>query len=213
MNIVSVNLGNPKIIKWKNREGETGIFKFPVDKPIFLGKEGVGSDSVMNREAHGGVDKACYLFSENNYSFWKNLYPELDWQWGMFGENLTVSNLDESIIRIGDIFKIEDAIVQVSQPRQPCWKMEYRFNSDIVSRQFIEHKKCGAYVRVLTEGFVKKGSTMELLGSNKNSLTIQEVFSLLYMAKGGEKYLEKAVQDINLAERCRNDLLKKRDKS
>lgn len=209
MKIISVNLGSPRTIKWKNREGETGIFKFPVDEPIFLGKEGVKSDSVINREAHGGKDKACYLFSDYNFTYWKNLYPDLDWNWGMFGENLTVSNLDESVIKIGDVFKIGKVVIQVSQPRLPCWKQEYRFNSDMLTKQFIEHQKCGAYVRVLTEGFVKKGDTMELTESNKNSLTIQEVFGLLYMAKDGEKYLDKALQDSNLAESCRIDLMKK----
>lgn len=209
MNIISVNIGSPRAIKWKIREGETGIFKFPVDEPIFLGKEGVRSDSVMNREAHGGIDKACYLFSENNYAFWKELYPALDWQWGMFGENITVSDFDESSVRIGDIFTIGDVVIQVSQPRKPCWKQDYRFNSDLFSKQFIEQQKCGFYVRVLTEGFVKKGDEIELIETHKNSLTIQEVFGLLYLEKEGEAYIDKALQDPNIAASCLNDLMKK----
>ena len=213
MRIISLNLGIPRTIAWKNRTGETGIFKYSVETPIFLRKEGVSGDSVLNRVAHGGVDKACYLFGENNYPFWRNLYPDLEFSWGMFGENITVTDLDESVIRIGDIIKIGDVTIQVSQPRQPCWKQDFRFNSELFSPQFIEQKKCGFYVRILQEGYVSNEYQLELIETNPESLTVQEVFGLLYPDKEKEMLIERALSDKNLAESCKKDIIKKLKKN
>jgi MOSC domain-containing protein YiiM len=163
----------------------------------------------MNREAHGGIDKACYIFSENEYSYWKNIYPEIELNWGFFGENITISNFEESKLKIGDIFQIGEVKIQISQPRQPCWKQDYRFNSEMFSKRFIAHQKCGAYVRIIKEGFVSKNQKLILKETHKNSLSILQVFGLLYMAKDGEGYIEHALNDANLAESCRIELMKK----
>src|SRR5665811_846906 len=127
MKIISTNIGEARTINWKNREVKTGIFKFPVNEPIFLGKENVENDNVIDRRYHGGIDKACYLYSAEHYNYWQKKYPKLEMPWGMFGENLTVEGLHEATINIGDIFKIGETVVQATQPRQPCFKLEFRF--------------------------------------------------------------------------------------
>jgi MOSC domain-containing protein YiiM len=152
MHVVSTNVGDAVTITFNGKEVHTGIFKHPVSGPIRLGKEDVEGDSVIDRRHHGGLDKACYLYSADHYPFWRGLYPHLDWQWGMFGENLTVAGLDESELRIGDTFRIGTAIVQVSQPRQPCFKHGVRFGDPDAVKKFIEAEKPGVYVRVLEEG-------------------------------------------------------------
>ena len=149
MKIISTNIGESRIIQWQGKEVETGIFKYPVNQPIFLGTDDVENDYVIDRRYHGGVDKACYLYSSDHYGYWQNLYPELEMPWGIFGENLTVEGLSEAQINIGDIFKIGDAVVQATQPRQPCFKLEFRFNSGEIVRQFVESGFSGVYVRVL----------------------------------------------------------------
>jgi MOSC domain-containing protein YiiM len=106
MKIVSTNIGESCVIQYKGVEVKTGIFKFPVDQPIFLGTEDVENDNVIDRRFHGGADKACYLYSVSHYNYWQKLYPELEMPWGIFGENLTVEGLNEAQINIGDIFKI-----------------------------------------------------------------------------------------------------------
>jgi len=103
MRIVSTNIAEPKTIVWKGKEVTTGLFKYPVEAGILLGKEDVDNDHVIDRRYHGGADKACYLYSADHYSYWQNLYPELEMPWGMFGENLTVENLHEAEINIGNI--------------------------------------------------------------------------------------------------------------
>ncbi len=207
MYIVSTNIGNPTTIQWKGKEQITGIYKRPVNEPIYLENNDVLKDSVIDRKYHGGNDKACYAFSEKHYSYWKKLYPDLDWSWGMFGENLSISKLDESEIFIGDIFKIGEAVVQVSQPRQPCFKLGIRFGSQQMVKQFVEFGYSGVYFRVLTKGFVKTGDKVELVDKNIDSLSVKEVFRLIYQNNQNNKdQVIKALKLETLAESCKNDL-------
>jgi len=186
----------------------TGIFKFPVEKPIFLETEDVVNDHVVDRKYHGGADKACYLYSADHYGYWQKLYPELEMTWGIFGENLTVEGLHEANVNIGDIFEIGDAVVQATQPRQPCFKLEFRFNDNRIVKQFIDSGFAGVYVRVLKTGKVQTGDTMKLT-ERKHSLSIQKVYQLLYASDFQKEAVEQAINDANLAESCRRDLLKR----
>ncbi|MFI1772285.1 MOSC domain-containing protein [Thalassobellus citreus] len=180
MKITSTNIAKPTTIIWNGKEVTTGIYKTPTSNPIFLGKSDVKNDEVTDRKHHGGEFKACYLFSENQYNYWKNLYPNLDWNWGMFGENLTVDGLDETKLYIGDIYKVGDALVQITQPREPCFKFGVKFGNQNVLKQFIDHSFSGTYVRVLEEGFVKTGDTFKLIEQAKNSITTYQFFNLLF---------------------------------
>ncbi|MCK0158374.1 MOSC domain-containing protein [Cellulophaga sp. F20128] len=194
MKIISTNIGKSTTIIWNGKEEQTGIYKYATTAALHLRNEGVQNDTISNKKVHGGFDKACYLFSSNHYQYWKELYPDLPWQWGMFGENLTVENLDEATLRIGDIYKIGTALVEVSQPREPCYKLGIRFGTQKILKQFIAHNHPGAYVRVLKEGMVAKGDSCTLITQSKNTLTIQEFYKLLF-AK--EKNLEMVTLAIN----------------
>jgi len=208
MKIISTNIGEPRIVNWNGKEVKTGIFKYPVDYPIFLGLEDVENDHVIDRRYHGGFDKACYLYSSDHYGYWQKLYPELEMPYGIFGENLTVEGLYESQINIGDIFKIGKAVVQATQPRQPCFKMEFRFNNNQIVQQFINSGFSGIYVRVLEKGNVRTGDSMELIES-KDSLSIQKIYELLYTSEFQKEAVEQAVNDPFIAASCRRDLLKR----
>lgn len=208
MKIISANIGDPKIVNWNGKEVKTGIFKFPVDHPIFLGAEDVENDHVIDRRYHGGVDKACYLYSADHYSYWKNLYPDLEMPFGIFGENLTVEGLHEAQVNVGDIFSVGGAVIQATQPRQPCFKLEFRFNNPNIVQQFIDSGFAGIYVRVLQNGYVKTGDSMELI-ERKNSLSIQKVYELLYTSEFQKEDADIAVNDPFIAASCKKDLLKR----
>ncbi len=139
MKVISTNIGKPTTIHWNGKEEQTGIFKYPTNEALYLGKTDVTKDTVIDRKHHAGINKACYLFSLDHYPYWKKMYPKLKWDWGMFGENLTIEGLNEAEIRIGDIFKIGNALIQVSQPREPCYKLGVRFGTQEILRQFIDH--------------------------------------------------------------------------
>ncbi|MDO9040215.1 MAG: MOSC domain-containing protein [Bacteroidota bacterium] len=186
----------------------TGIYKYAVDTPIFLNSEDVDNDHVLDRRYHGGVDKACYLYSADHYPFWKDKFPELKWEWGMFGENLTVSGLNESDVRIGDRFQIGGAIVQVSQPRQPCFKLGVRFGDQKVVDDFWNLPFPGVYVRVLQPGNVAKGDRFTLLESNLDSLSVSQVFSIFRSNRTDINLIKKAIDEPFLAESCRKDIQK-----
>lgn len=209
MNIVSTNIGKPQSIEWNGKEVFTGMYKYPVPGPVFLEKENVDDDSVMDRKHHGGNDKACYLYSADHYTYWKELYPGLEMPWGMFGENLTVEGLHENTIYIGDVFQAGEATVQVTQPRQPCYKLGIRFGDSSVINQFVESGYPGVYVRILNTGFVKSGDQFTCI-EKKNSVTVQVVFKLLYASEFNKDELSMAIENPFLASSCRKDLLKRR---
>ena len=201
MKILSVNIGAERTIQWKKETYTTGIFKEPVEGSIFLDNRGVSGDHINNLKVHGGIDKACYAYGENYYDYWKGLYPNLQWTYGMFGENLTVSDVDETEILIGDIYKIGDAIVQVSQPRQPCNKFAAKFGSTELIRQFIDYEHPGIYFRVIQSGNVQPGDELMLDLRNNEALSLQQIFQLLYAKKEkvNAELAEQAIFDPNLA--------------
>ncbi|SDI01575.1 MOSC domain-containing protein [Winogradskyella thalassocola] len=201
MKIISTNIAQPTTFVWNGEEITTGIYKIPTEHPIYLGQSDVKGDEVSDRKVHGGEFKACYLFSTNQYPYWQDLYPNLDWTYGMLGENLTVENLDEKQLFIGDIYKLGNALVQITQPREPCFKFAHKFGSDTVLQQFITHGYSGTYVKVLKEGEVKIGDTFELLERGKDSISIFQLFELLYAEN-------KNIAHINLL--LDNDALPKR---
>ncbi len=206
MQIISTNIAKPTTIEWRGQEVQTGIYKYAIETPIFLGKEDVENDHVLDRRYHGGVDKACYLYSADHYPFWKLKYPELKWEWGMFGENLTVSGLDESEIHIGDRFQIGEALVQVSQPRQPCFKLGLRFGDQNMVDDFWSAPYPGVYVRVLQPGNIAKGDQFTLLERNPDSLSVSQVFSVFRRNIGNIELISKAIDEPFLAESCRKDI-------
>ncbi|MDT7827857.1 MOSC domain-containing protein [Pricia sp. S334] len=189
MRIVSTNIGKPTTFYWNGEEEQTGIYKYPVSESLHLGKTDVEKDHVMDRKHHAGVNKACFLFAANEYPFWRKAYPELDWDWGMFGENLTVEGLDESLVRIGDIYKIGSATIQVSQPREPCYKLGVRFNDQNILNEYVERNRPGTYVRVLEEGAIKKDDFVKLVERSENALTIAQFFQLIYAKKKSPEIL------------------------
>lgn len=206
MKITSTNIAKPTTIIWNGKEVITGIYKMPTTQPIYLGKQDVKNDEVTDRKHHGGEFKACYLFSENHYKYWKNLYPHLDWGWGMFGENITVNGLDETQINIGDIYKVGEALIEITQPREPCFKFGIKFGSQLALKQFIEHGFSGTYIRILEEGFVKIGDTFQLVKKAKNSITTHQFFDLLFSKEKNQEYIKLAIKLNALPQKKRDKL-------
>tara|TARA_R110002050_G_scaffold185051_1_gene318936 strand:+ start:10024 stop:10662 length:639 start_codon:yes stop_codon:yes gene_type:complete len=208
MKIISTNIGKVTSFLWNGREEQTGIFKYPTNDPLFLGKTDVLKDTVIDREHHAGINKACYLFSSAHYPFWKTRYPVLNWDWGMFGENLTVEGMDESQMRIGDIYSIGSALVQVSQPREPCYKLGVRFNDPKILKQFVDFGYSGTYVRILQEGPVKKEDPLILVERSENTLTVKECFQIILSKEKDPIILQKAINNPALP-KYKRDRLKK----
>jgi MOSC domain-containing protein YiiM len=184
MRIISTNIGERKEINWKGKLVETGIFKYSVDTPIFLDKEDVKGDVICNREHHGGIEQAVYGYSLKHYDYFKEIYSDLDFETGIFGENLTIDDLDETNIHQGDVFKVGGAILEVTKARNPCMKLGVRFNDMKIVKQFWNTTFCGVYFKVLQTGFVKVGDVFEQIKSCPENATIAELYVAKRVAKG-----------------------------
>lgn len=157
MKIIATNIGERKEVAWKGKKIVTGMYKYPVDRPVFIDTENVKDDAICDTKNHGGIVQAVYAYSYSHYEYWKNLYPDLDWHYGMFGENLTVDEMDETAVFVGDTFKVGEVILEATVQRSPCMKLGVRFNDMNVVKQFWNTTFCGVYFKVLQTGFVKVG--------------------------------------------------------
>lgn len=184
--IVSIQVGQPTRYEYdgardgKSQAWTTAFFKTPVTGPVHVGELGLTGDQQADRENHGGLDKAVLAYSADHYPGWRvHLnFPEMPY--GGFGENLTVAGIDETGVCIGDRWKAGNVLLEVSQPRQPCWKMGRRWKMPTLPKQVIQNGKSGWYLRVLTEGDLAAGSTMELISRPHPTWTIARASRLLY---------------------------------
>lgn len=177
MKVLSLNIAERKVVEWRGRNYETGIFKTQVKGPIFLDLEDVENDAVVDRKHHGGIDQAVYAYGYNHYEFWRSCYPDLNLNYGFMGENITVSKLDESKINVGDLYRLGNTIIKVTKPRQPCFKLGIRFNDQRVVEQFWNTTKCGVYFRILKTGYIAEDDEFILIEKSVNSPSIADVFS------------------------------------
>ena len=171
MIIESLNIGLPKQERFYGRELLTGICKVPVSGPLLLKRLGFEGDGVGDLNHHGGPDKAVCVYSTDHYPYWQETMG-MKLPVAAFGENLSVANLREEDICIGDIFELGTALVQVSQPRQPCKTLAARYGRDDMIRLVVDSGYTGFYLRVLGEGQVEKGNMLILREGNPLRISI-----------------------------------------
>ncbi len=208
MKIVSTNLSNPVTIHWKGQDRTTGIFKNPNPEGIYLTAEGVRGDTIGNPKVHGGALKAAYLYAEDQYPYWKAQYPGLPWNYGMFGENLTVKGLNEKNLRIGAIYSMGETRVRITTPREPCFKLGIRFEDQDIIQKFVDYGYPGTYTSVLESGWVRPGDTMELLEDNPSQISIADFFRLWYAKQKDSNSIEQVLQNEWLPRDKRRQLLR-----
>ena len=184
MKIISTNIGDRKEITYKNKKVTTGIFKYPVEEPIFLDIEEVKGDEISDRKHHGGINQAVYGYSQKHYEYWKLKYLELEWNFGMFGENLTIDELDETKIHVGDTYKVGEAIIEATLQRNPCYKLGVRFNDMKIVKQFWSTTMCGVYFKVIQPGLVNVGDELKQTKSSKTNPTIADLYKQQKEIKG-----------------------------
>ena len=154
----------------------TGMYKQLVSSPLELGPEGFSGDQQADRRVHGGPEKAVHLYPARHYAKLAERFPEAAAQLviGSLGENISTAELDENDVRIGDIWRLGSARLQVCQPRSPCWKIDERFSSEGMAAFIADHRLTGWYWRVLTPGHVAPGDTLELTQTAHGALTLAE---------------------------------------
>ena len=194
MSILSVNVSLPKVVEYRGGRVETGIFKDPVAGPLMMRELNLVGDRQADLSVHGGRDKAVYVYSSDYYEYWKQELRRDDLRYGNFGENLTVEGLTDEVVRIGDVFRVGDATVQVTQPRLPCYKLAIKMEDPAFPKLFLASRRTGFYLRVLAEGEIGAGDEFELVERESEPLTVHEVVELLFFDRGNLDRAEAALR-------------------
>ncbi|RPI50848.1 MAG: MOSC domain-containing protein [Acidobacteria bacterium] len=181
--IISLNVGRPKhmhdVEPWTS-----GIHKAPVSGPVRLALENLEGDGQADLMVHGGPDKAICVYSADHYPLWREELGVAECGPGWFGENFSVTGQTESTVAIGDTYRVGTAVVQVSQPRAPCWKLGRRWNRLDMPKIVVGSGRTGWYLRVLETGTVECGETLTLLDRPYPQWTIAIVNDVAYSRRG-----------------------------
>ena len=186
MRLLSISVGTPEEVAYIDRKGRertttTGIFKTPVEGRVMLRRTNLDGDRQADLEAHGGVDKAVYVYSRENYDFWASELGRDDFvDAGQFGENVTVEGMSDEDVRIGDRFQVGSALVEVTQPRVPCFKLDILMGVEGFQKLFAAACRTGFYLRVLEEGEVGPGDVIERVGEGAVRMSVRDMMHLLY---------------------------------
>ncbi len=171
--VVSIQVGKPSELRSGDESVLSGINKQQVDGPVMVRTTNIDGDGQADLTVHGGVDKAVYCYPSEHYALWQaELGKEL--VYGNFGENLTVSGLLEADLHIGAILAVGDALLQVSQPRFPCFKLGMKMESKRFVLSFQRSGRSGFYCRVLQEGLIEAGQTIEIVDGSYAEQTIAQ---------------------------------------
>ncbi|QIN82904.1 MOSC domain-containing protein [Rubrobacter tropicus] len=179
MRLLSVNVGLEEPIEGAKSSGKTGIFKRPTHGPVRVTKDGLAGDEISDKENHGGVDQAVYLFGSPDYEWWseelgRELAP------GTFGENLTVSGLESAGAYIGDRFSIGSAVLEVTAPRIPCVTLAVRMGDPAFLKRFRRAERPGLYCRVIRPGEVAAGDPVESGAYSGERVPAIELFRVFF---------------------------------
>jgi len=185
----SVNVGKPRSVEWRGRVVTSAIWKDPVDGPVTVDGVNLLGDDQADRRVHGGNDKAVYAYSVEDYDWWAARTGTLGP--GTFGENLTTTGIDLSECRIGDRWHVGSAMLEVSQPRQPCFKLGIRMNDDGFPGVFAASQRPGTYLRVVTSGTVTAGDAIQVEPAERPAIRIGSLVETVV----ADEVLRQAVDD------------------
>ncbi len=176
MKLISVNKSKKKSIEYQGKQILTGIFKEPAEGKTLVRQGNLEGDEQADLVNHGGSHKAVYGFSYDHYNYWRDTLKQPDLQHGAFGENLTISGLDEAGLFIGDQLSIGECVLEVSQPRVPCFKLGIALKNTRAPKLFTKTYNTGVYFRVVNEGVISAGDSVTKMHSASHSVSIKSLF-------------------------------------
>ena len=194
MKLISVNVGLPRVVMSNGDPVSTGIFKEPVAGRVVLRTLNLDGDRQADLSVHGGPSKAVYAYPSEHYDYWKHELPEMKLPWGMFGENFTSAGLFESELSIGDKFRVGSAIVMVTEPRMPCYKLGIKFRRSDIVKRFLASERTGFYFAVLQEGEVGVGDSIEMIEGSKHNVKVSDITLLYTREKHNVGLLRRAME-------------------
>ena len=199
LQLIAVNVGQPRAVPWQGRTVVTGIFKEAVAGPVAVHQLNLAGDRQADLTVHGGADKAVYVYPAEHYGPWQQELGVEQLAWGSFGENLTVSGFREDQVWIGERWRIGSAEFVVRQPRQPCYKLGVRFGRADLVRRMAQNRRTGWYLAVEREGTITAGDPIVRLERPETTVSIAAVAGLLLDKKPDRSVLQIAATLPGLA--------------
>lgn len=206
MEVVSVSVGRSQALSYNGQTLDSAITKQKVTERVFLSKVNFAGDEQANLVHHGGPDKAVCAYPHEHYAYWEETL-DVQLPENAFGENLTLRGLPERDVRIGDIFQVGEAVLQVCQPRIPCGKITMRTGVPNFAKMFKDTGFTGYYLRVLQEGYVDANPEIKRLEQGPG-MTIAEVNHVLFHDDENRDALRRIIAD-ELAAGSLREMLKR----
>ena len=179
--------------EWTGSEGRTGIDKEPVSGVVKFASNAVAGDSVIDRKAHGGYDKAVYAYAIEDAKWWESVIGRA-LRHGSFGENLTIEGIDINSSLIGERWRVGTCILEVSEPRIPCRVIAGFWDLPTLIKEFTDAKRSGTYLRIIQEGEISAGAEITVISKPNHQISILDIFE----AKAGAR--EKIAQIAEISE-------------
>jgi MOSC domain-containing protein YiiM len=192
--VLSVNVGMPKKVHANHVAVLTSIFKSPVEGRVAVRRHNIEGDRQSDLTVHGGPGKAVYSYPGEHYSYWKEQLPDIDLPYGAFGENLTTEGVMEDEVSIGDRFRVGSAVLQVTQPRMPCFKLGIRFERADMVKRFWRSGRSGIYFAVVEEGDVAAGDAVERIADGPEAISVGDVVRLYRGDETSAELLKRALR-------------------
>jgi ferredoxin-NADP reductase/MOSC domain-containing protein YiiM/ferredoxin len=192
--LLSVNVGLPRDIAWKERTVHTGVWKNPVTGRCRVGRLNLEGDGQGDLAGHGGEHRAVFVYQIESYRYWQEQLKRSDFAYGQFGENFTIEGLADDAVCIGDRFQIGTALFEVTQPRVTCFRVGIRMNEPRMASLLTSSGRPGFYFRVLREGEVVAGDEIVKVAEARERMTVAEINALLYLPPHPRDHLERALR-------------------
>lgn len=208
--VKSLNIGKIEKHTYGVRSFESAIRKQSINEPVFLGKMGLKGDEQAFKD-HGGEDKALCLYPYDYYEYWDGILAKME-ETALFGENITVVGLTEERAHVGDIFSFGGAVIQVSEPRNPCYKLAAKYEVPDLVIRMRDTGYTGFLFRVLEEGNVRQQDDLVLLEPHAEQVPVSLVNDVKFFDKLNKEKLEKVLAVDALSSSLRSSLLKQYSK-
>lgn len=197
MRIERVSVAGPRLVRWKNRDVLTSIFKTPVAGRVVVRRHNLEGDRQSDPTVHGGEYKAVYAYASEDYGWWTGaLGHELEP--ANFGENLTIRGLSATEVHVGDVFRAGGVELEATEPRLPCYKLGIRFGDARMVRAFADARRWGVYFRVVTEGDLSAGDEFERIHADATAIPVSDVARVFLFDRGDAATIERLAEHERL---------------
>jgi len=175
--VLSISVGGARVFEYHGRPARSAIWKAPVSGRVAVAGVNLAGDDQADREAHGGPDKAVYAYAVEDARWWEQEVGR-PFAYAEFGENLTTEGVDVNGALVGERWAIGSTVLEVSEPRVPCWRLGVRMNDPAFLRRFTAALRPGAYLRIVSEGDLGEGDAIRIESKPEHDLTVRDVFRI-----------------------------------